>query len=545
METIMVRHGVMIVGLTGTGKTTVIETLAKSCEQLHKEGSTDYYHKVVKQERLNPKSVTMNELFGYTNVLTNEWTDGIVAAIVRTNVADTSDTKKWIIFDGPVDALWIENMNTVLDDNKMLCLSNGQRIKLPASFTMMFEVNDLAVASPATVSRCGMVYLEPIHLGWEPIIETWSIGFKEERKRENVVPPYVVNVIEKMKTLFRENLPWLREECKEVIVSADNNLVQSCINIFNILYAELTARQNLDKMSNFDADACCSMVLIFAFVWSAGANLWDSLKDNSRIKFSHTIKNKILKFYSSFPYEGEIYDYFIDFDKKEFHNWAELVTEYKYDPDVPYFNILVPTGDTVRYKYLINKLLQHRKNILLSGETGVGKSVIVADFLSQMELDKFSYTVMNFSAQTSTKNLLDVYLDKDKFTKKRRTEIGPLGGKRMVFFVDDINMPALERYGAQPPNELLRQIIDQGGFYDLKKFLFMEVSDCVFIACCAPPGGGRNKVTPRLFRHFNMVWAPDLSVKSMDIIFTSILKGFLSLSKGLEKFAPSIVKSSL
>ncbi len=163
----------------------------------------------------------------------------------------------------------------------------------------------------------------------------------------------------------------------------------------------------------------------------------------------------------------------------------------------------------------------------------MGKSVIVADFLGQMELDKFSYTVMNFSAQTSTKNLLDVYLDKDKFTKKRRTEIGPLGGKRMVFFVDDINMPALERYGAQPPNELLRQIIDQGGFYDLKKFLFMEVSDCVFIACCAPPGGGRNKVTPRLFRHFNMVWAPDLSVKSMDIIFTSILKGFLSLSKGL------------
>lgn len=49
----------------------------------------------------------MNELFGYTNVLTNEWTDGIVAAIVRSNVADTTDAKKWIIFDGPVDALWI------------------------------------------------------------------------------------------------------------------------------------------------------------------------------------------------------------------------------------------------------------------------------------------------------------------------------------------------------------------------------------------------------------------------------------------------------
>lgn len=104
-------------------------------------------------------------------------------------------------------------MNTVLDDNKMLCLSNGQRIKLPATFTMQFEVNDLAVASPATVSRCGMVYLEPVHLGWEPIIDTWAIKFKKDRfkkkdhsdddTKEVIVPAYVTNVIEKLKLMFK------------------------------------------------------------------------------------------------------------------------------------------------------------------------------------------------------------------------------------------------------------------------------------------------------------------------------------------------------
>ena len=96
----------------------------------------------------------------------------------------------------------------------------------------------------------------------------------------------------------------MREECKEVIGTVDNNIVQSCLNLFDILFDELRHTQDLNVMSNFDADACCSMVMIFAFVWSAGANLHDSLKDNSRVKFSQNIKNKILKFYSSFPYEG-------------------------------------------------------------------------------------------------------------------------------------------------------------------------------------------------------------------------------------------------
>ncbi len=62
--------------------------------------------------------------YGNFNLNTGEWTDGLIAILVREAVSDTSDNKKWVNFDGPVDAIWIENMNTVLDDNKMLCLAN-------------------------------------------------------------------------------------------------------------------------------------------------------------------------------------------------------------------------------------------------------------------------------------------------------------------------------------------------------------------------------------------------------------------------------------
>ena len=155
-----------------------VKVLSIALKKLFDDGVKDPNDLYQEIERLilNPKSITAGELYGAFDKITQEWTDGVVPTLVRHVVDKLNEgnpARRWVICDGPVDAIWIENMNTVLDDNKTLCLANSERIKLPPTLTMMFEVEDLKVASPATVSRCGMVYMEQVHVGALSIVKTW------------------------------------------------------------------------------------------------------------------------------------------------------------------------------------------------------------------------------------------------------------------------------------------------------------------------------------------------------------------------------------
>lgn len=167
----------MLVGPTGGGKTTCYNVLQHTMTTLREKGSKNDNFQAVKKIIFNPKSISMGELYGEVNPISQEWHDGLASKVMRQAAQESGEDKSWIVFDGPVDALWIENMNTVLDDNMTLCLANGQRIKLRLPMRILFEVQDLAVASPATVSRCGMVYLTYEELGWRPFVKTWVKTF--------------------------------------------------------------------------------------------------------------------------------------------------------------------------------------------------------------------------------------------------------------------------------------------------------------------------------------------------------------------------------
>merc|ERR550539_83962 len=161
-------HGLMMVGPSGSGKSAAWRVLLKSLELL--EGVEGVAHVI------DPKAMNKEALYGVLDPNTREWKDGLFTHILRRiidNVRGEINKRQWIIFDGDVDPDWVENLNSVLDNNKLLTLPNGERLSLPPNVRVMFEVHDLKYATLATVSRCGMVWFSEDVLKTEMICENF------------------------------------------------------------------------------------------------------------------------------------------------------------------------------------------------------------------------------------------------------------------------------------------------------------------------------------------------------------------------------------
>ena len=315
-DMLTIRHGLMIIGDTLSGKTSAYKSLARALNEIAKN-STEL---TVDFDIINPKSIHIGNLYGRFDPISHEWYDGILAKIFREH--STIDSKrKWIVFDGPVDAIWIENMNTVLDDNKKLCLMSGEIIKMSQKQNMIFEAENLEQASPATVSRCGMIYLDSMSLGTRTLVKCWL---------KNHMPKHLDAKETKMLKLLFE---WLLEPClyfvttnfRQYLNIGQMILTNSFLKLFDCLMDDMTNYFDQDEYTEYSnendhnstnkreltsheiqvqEDKKDMLVAYFclALVWSIGA----ILKSDSRNKFSDFFLSLIHNINKTYPKPKEL-----------------------------------------------------------------------------------------------------------------------------------------------------------------------------------------------------------------------------------------------
>ncbi|KAG8349154.1 putative Dynein heavy chain N terminal region 2 domain1 [Trypanosoma vivax] len=543
-DTLRTRHGVMSVGQTGSGKTVTWRNLSGALRRLKEKNIEPGLYEPVRVTLLNPKSVTMDELYGSYNQATREWKDGILSDIMRQICRDVTDTTyKWMLFDGPVDTLWIESMNTVLDDNKMLTLNSGERITLNPTVRMMFEVQDLSQASPATVSRCGMVYFNVEDLGWMPFFKTWLRSRWEFEIAMGAPRPddTIRELQEYVKSTVTRVLEYRAHECVELFPTTTLNVIRSFTRMLDAL-ASVEASPFVPGSATYAASHAgenylpqLRILATFCLMWSAGG----SLTVSSREKLDALIR----ELDSSFPSAETIFEYYPDLGALQWRNWgdhADIQKTFMPPPGTPFHRQIVPTVDTVRYEYIVNELVRSRVQLVLVGTTGTGKSLISKQVLQKLDNEVYVTTQLNFSAQTTAKNIQDII--EGRMEHKSKKVCCPPGGRRMICLVEDLNMPAKEKFGAQPPLELLRQWLDNGYWYDRNTRARRTVNDLQLLCCMTY---GRPDITPRLMSKLSVFNITFPSESVITKIFTEILSHRLEPYPELHKLVDSVVKATL
>jgi dynein heavy chain, axonemal len=334
-----------------------------------------------------------------------------------------------------------------------------------------------------------MIYMEPHRLDWrETIVVSWM--------KKNLLPESDQKIILTMFDWFvRPCLVFIRRECKELSETTDSNLVFSLLNIFECLIEN--AELNIKSLQS---------LFLFSVFWSIGASVNEKGREQFNFFFRAILEGadsrypppEGFKLESKIP-DGSIYDYLFDrSDGGRWRHWVEILpSDYVIPPKAKYDEIMVPTIDTARYSYLLKTLVNRSKSVLFVGPTGTGKSMYIKDSLvNVLPKDVYNPIFISFSAQTTanqTQNIIESKMD-----KRRKGIYGPPLGKKSIIFVDDLNMPAREQYGAQPPIELLRQWMDHNGWYNLQDNSLQEFVDIQFIGAMGPPGGGRSAITSRV-----------------------------------------------
>ncbi|CRG96277.1 dynein heavy chain, putative [Plasmodium gallinaceum] len=510
-DIINIRHCVFIMGEAGCGKTTLFNMLMEYQKKQNLKTVSI---------RINPKSISIDDLYGNVHIKTREWKDGVFSKYMRNYSKRDDCDKAYIIFDGNLDSHWIENMNSVMDDNKVLTLSSNERILLKNHMNLVFEFSDLMFATPATISRAGLVYfsVDPNDL-WKNYFLSWidkHDNFNSSIKKifEKLMYKYVEPTFSYLNTL------------QTSIKISPMSHIQSLAALLDILLVD----NNYESVEHY---------FIYSVIWCFGSFLGE--KDNVNYKkcFDKYWKNT----FKSIKVNRKIsvFDFYVENNKFKEWNEREIVNQINQNSLLKN-DIFIETVESCSYKYISKLFLKSNMPILFIGKTGVGKTHLCKKILNE-DKDGYKSFYMIFNYYTTSKNVQS--LMQSCLEKKSGKQFSPPYQQKLIYFIDDINMPKCDDYNTQSAIELLCQYIDTNSWFDLEKLNLIKILNTKLISCMNY-NRGNFTINPRLLRHFFILNINFPENNTVNSIFSALLKDhFSNFKQDVSDLIPSILKSTI
>ncbi|RKO89574.1 dynein heavy chain and region D6 of dynein motor-domain-containing protein, partial [Blyttiomyces helicus] len=475
----------------------------------------------------------------------------------------------WIIFDGDVDPEWVENLNSVLDDNRLLTLPNGERLGLPPNVRIMFEVENLKEATLATVSRCGMVWFSEDVISFVMIVTNYLETLRHvplDDVEEDAVPSARragTGAAEPHSTMLQT-----QTEVAAVIAPhfAEHSMVSRTfefasklehimdftrMRVLNTLFSLLnkTTRNIVEynaghpdfPMSPDVLESYVTKRLVLSLVWSFAGDA----KLDLRAKVGDFIRTLATVDLPAAAPGGSIIDYDVNIATGDWIAWQSRVPVIEIEThNVSSADVVIPTIDTVRHEEVLYSWLSEHKPLILCGPPGSGKTMTL--FAALRKLPEMEVVGLNFSSATTPELILKTF---EQYCEYKKTPNGVvlspiLMGRWLVLFCDEINLPATDKYGTQRVISFLRQLVEHGGYWRTSDKCWVRLERIQFVGACNPPTDpGRVPMSHRFLRHAPLVMVDYPGQISLMQIYGTFSRAMLKVVPSLRGFAEPLTSA--
>ena len=548
-----IHHGVMMVGNSGSGKSAAWNLLLDALQKV--EGVEGVSHVI------DSKVMSKEALYGNLDSTTREWTDGLFTSILRKivdNLRGEDSKRHWIVFDGDVDPEWVENLNSVLDDNKLLTLPNGERLNLPPNVRIMFEVETLKYATLATVSRCGMVWFSEDTVSPDMMVTNYldslrSVPFEdldEDSVATGQTPAKVLAVQGQVADLLKAYMG-SEHFVLEALERADkySHIMEfTAARALNTLFSLLNkAVRDIIEYNGQHADFPLDAEQIEAFVPKKLllAMVW-ALTGDCPLTDRKAFGDDLCAFasFGSPPLDGSssLIDYDVSLPKAEWTPWQNQVPNIEVNThSIIQTDVVIPTLDTVRHEDVLYSWLAEHKPLLLCGPPGSGKTMTL--FSALRKLPNMEVVGLNFSSATTPDLLIKTF---EQYCEYKKTLNGVLLsptqiGRWLVIFCDEINLPAPDNYGTQRAISFLRQLVEHNGFWRTSDKSWVTLDRIQFVGACNPPtDAGRTPLGARFLRHAPLIMVDYPGELSLNQIYGTFNSAVLKIIPSLRGYAEAL-----